>query len=378
MCYDFLGEFFGRVSLMRCQWLFLILFFWLQLGYALGQGGSVQGGAAGPSSQPAPVVSSVPPDTPVITIEGLCDDEFLAGLMVDSTKPARDSKTTTAAAKLNQQNPPSSASSAPSSKDCKTVVTRAQWEKFSDAVQPPGGPQPVVPAPANSHLVPTWAELLLYARRARELGIDKDLAVQEEVRFATLRVLSAALTRRFRAQAEDVSDAEVQKIYKEQPERFDRVELQRIYIPKEKQHAPEPNLQPSKPDPAADEAEMKALAEKVQKEAVAGGDFQNLEDEVYQAAGIKDSPSVEMGIVTRVQIPLEYKKAIFDLKEGQVSEVEPAEDGWHIFKVLKKETLSPDHARGTVVSQRMADIVEPFRRTVKAHLNPEYFQNTSP
>jgi hypothetical protein len=358
---------------MRSRWWFLILFFSLELGYALGQGGVAAVGGAAPTGKPVPE-SSLPPDAVVITIQGLCDNGLLAGLMVDSTKPIVNP--TAAAAKPGQPNQTSSAASAESNKDCKTVITRAQWEKFSDAVQPPGGPQPVIPAPANSRLVKRYSELLLYARRARELGLDKDPAVQEEVRFATLQVLSAALTRTFRARANDISDAEVEKIYKEHPERFELVELQRIYIPKQKQHAPDPDLKTkSKPDPAADEAEMKALADKVQKEAVAGGDFQKLEDEVYEAAGIRDSPPVDLGTVSRAQIPLEYKEVIFGLKEGQVSEVEPAENAWHIFKVTKTQTLPLERARGIVQAERMADIVEPFRSSIKPDLNKEYFQN---
>jgi PPIC-type PPIASE domain len=363
---------------MRCRWLFLVLSFSLQVGYALGQTAVIQGGSAVPESKPAPALSKVPLDASVITIEGLCDDRLLAGLTVDSPSSAGATKSTVAATKPDQKNSPSAASSRESGKDCKTVITRAQWEKFSDAVQPPGGPQPVVSAHANSRLVKRYSELLLYARKAREIGLDKDPAIQEEVRFATLQVLSGALTRHFRAQAEDISDAEVEKIYKEHPEKFEQVDLQRIYIPKEKQHVPDPDLKAaSKPDAAADEAEMKAVAEKIQKEAVAGGDFQKLEDEAYQAAGVQDSPSVDMGTVTRAQIPLEYKEVIFGLKEGQVSEVEPAANGWHIFKIAKKETLPLDHSRGIVVAERMANIIEPFRSTIKADLNRDYFQDNN-
>jgi hypothetical protein len=365
---------------MRFRWLFLVLFFSLELGNALGQGGAIQGGSAAPGNQPVPMVSKVSPEAPVITIEGLCDDGLLAGLLVDSAKPSVAAKTSTGTAKPDQHNSPSSTASAQSGKECKTVITRAQWEKFSDAVQPPGGPQPVIPAPTNTHLVKRYSDLLLYARKARELGLEKDPAVQEEMKFATLQVLSGALTRHYRAQAEDISDAEVEKIYKEHPEKFEQVELQRIYIPKQKQHAPDPDLKAkTKPDPAADEAEMKAVADKIQKEAVAGGDFQKLEDEAYQAAGIQDdAPSVEMGLVARAQIPLEYQDAIFGLKEEQVSEVEPAENGWHIFKVTKKQTLPPDHAKGIVVSERMQHTVEPFLNSIKADLNWEYFQKNNP
>jgi len=363
---------------MRFRWLFWVLVFSLQLGHALGQAGVIQGGSEAPGYQPAPALSKVPLDAPVITIEGLCDNGLLAGLMVDSTKPAATAKTTAAAAKPDQNNPSSSASSPQSNRDCRTVITRAQWEKFSDAVQPPGGPQPVIPAQANSRLVKRYSDLLLYARKAREIGLDKDPAVQEEVRFATLQVLSGALTRRFRAQAGDISDAEVEKTYKEHPDRFEQADLQRIYVPKGKQHAPDPNLKAAtKPDPAADEAEMKAVAEKIQKEAVAGGDFQKLQDEAYQAAGIQDSPSVDMGTVTRAQIPAEYKEVIFGLKVGQVSEVEPSANGWHIFKVTRKETLPLDRARGIVVLERMANIVDPFRNSIKPDLNQEYFQDNS-
>ena len=71
---------------MRCRCFFFgVLLLGLQLGHALGQAGAARGGSAIAGSQPAAVVSNVAPDAPVITIEGLCDDGLLAGLMVEST-----------------------------------------------------------------------------------------------------------------------------------------------------------------------------------------------------------------------------------------------------------------------------------------------------
>lgn len=355
---------------MRCRWLGLA--FILVSVYLHSQ---MIGAQAGPTSQgksAAPSTSSVPPDAAVVTIDGLCEDSWLSGLTIKSQIPpisvANSTGTTTSSPGTE---------TAKSDKDCKTVITRAEWEKFSDAVQPPGGPQGRIPAPENSRLVRRYADLLLYARRARELGIDKDPDVQEEMRFSMLQVLSGALVRKFRLQAEDISDSEVAKVYKEHPDLFNQVDLERIYIPKTKQHTPDASLtNVSKTNPAADEAEMRAVADKIQKEAAAGGDFQKLEDEAYKAAGVDESPSVEMGMLSRAIVPAEYKDVIFSLKVNQVSPVEPSTNGWHIFKVTHKEIVPLDHARSIIVSERLADIVDPFRASIKVQTNDDYFQKS--
>jgi len=338
--------------------------------YGVGQAGGVQGGVSPRArSTTAAAAPAVAPDAPVITISGLCDDKWLAGLTIEPapSQGSEDKETTTT----------QKAGPGQDSKDCKMVITRAEWEKFSDAVQPAGGPQPVVPAPANTKLVKRYSELMLYARKAREEGMDKDPAVRQEIRFATLQILSAALTRSFRAQAEQISDAEVAKIYKENPDRFDEVVLQRIFIPKTRHHAPDASLTAaSKSDPAADEAEMRAVADKIQKEAVAGEDFQKLEDDAYHAAGNDQSPSVEMGTLNRAIIPPEYKDVIFGLKVGEVSPVEPSTNGWHIFRVTYKEVVPLERARPIIVSERMADIVEPFRTSIKVQTNDQYFEKS--
>src|SRR5207244_12606974 len=95
---------------------------------------------AGPKAEttrPAPKAAEaaqVPPDAPVITSKNVCDNA------------------TAEAAK---------------SADCKTVVTRAEFERLLNAVAPQ------IPANARRQVATKYANLIVMAHEARKMGLDK-------------------------------------------------------------------------------------------------------------------------------------------------------------------------------------------------------------
>src|SRR5919109_2181110 len=99
--------------------------------------------------------SSVMPDTPVITILGLCD----------SARP----KSTATSAKQ--------ASGAP----CKTVITREQFDALAEAIQPN------LTTAAKFQLATIYPKLLLMQREFRKQGLAKDPKVQRALAFTRVR-----------------------------------------------------------------------------------------------------------------------------------------------------------------------------------------------
>jgi parvulin-like peptidyl-prolyl isomerase len=316
--------------------------------------------------EPPPAsASTVSQETPVITIDGLCDRKTPIAKSADAT-----SAPGTAKAEPREEKSENS-SSASSTSACRTVITRAQFDKLTDSLNPQ------MPAAVKRQLAEAYPRLLLFADKARELGLDKDPSFSEMMQFASLQLLSQIFTRHLQQKASEVSDAEIEKYYNENSLKFQRAELLRILIPRQKRHAADPGSG-AQPQLAADDAAMKAEAERVHKAAVAGKDFQQLQKEAFDAAGItsSSSPNANLGKMSPSGLPLNHRD-VFALQPGQVSELFTDPNGYYIYKVVSKQMVPLSQAkteiRNTIQSQRMQDSTESLVKTIKSELNQAYF-----
>jgi len=151
--------------------------------------------------------------------------------------------------------------------------------------------------------------------------------------------------------------------------------LLRIFVPRERKHTEFPST-PAKLAElrAADDAVMKDKAEEIQKKAAAGGDFEQLEVEVYKFAGldIEDAPDVDLALTTRDEIPEEYRH-VFDLKIGQVSEAIPTPKGWYICKITSRATTPLENAKTLLERLRLQASIAEAKGTLKTQFNDAYF-----
>ena len=296
-------------------------------------------------TEPPPAsAAQVSPDAPVITVNGLCDKKE------NSPESSKDAKPT-------------------ATSECKTVVTRAQFEKLIEALNPQ------MSGPVRKQLAEAYPRLLVFANKARELGLDKEPEFHEMMRFADMQLLTQRLTRHMQESAGNISDADAENYYKENTSRFQRAELLRVFVPKQKQLGAGGGT--AAENKAADDAAMKAVAEKLQASAVAGKDFQQLQKEAFEAAGItSNAPKVDLGKLSPGSLPVDQKK-VFDLGAGQVSELITDGSGYYIYKVISKETVPLNQARAeinrAIQSQRMQESTDALTKSIKAELNQEYF-----
>src|SRR6202011_1834845 len=159
---------------------------------------------AAQASQPTPDNSPINPDTPVITIVGLCD-----------TSPARPKAAT--------------AASEPKISSCKTAITRAQFDALANALQ----------ANMNSatklQLAAIYPKLLLMQREFHKRGLEKNPVVKEALAFAKLRSEAEETAKLLKEDADNVPEAEIEKYFKDNASAFEQAELQRILVPKANQ-----------------------------------------------------------------------------------------------------------------------------------------------
>ncbi len=292
----------------------------------------VQAVPAAPAQKPAEKKESaeVAPDAPVITIDGLC------------AKPAA-----TAAA-------------------CKTVVTRAQFDKLADALDPK------MPAPRRRQLANAYAQLLVLSETAEKRGLENKPDTQQVLKFARLNALSQVLVRDLQEEAKKVPPAEEQKYYDEHKANFTEATLERIFIPK------------NPPEPGADdkaktdqEAKFKAEATKIQASAASGGDFDKLQKQAYDDLGLKSTPPpTQAGAMREGSLPAGQAK-VFDLQPGQVSEPLETPGGLYIYKLVSKKTLTLAEAKGEIdralEGERMQQLMENITKNMKPVFNEAFF-----
>lgn len=302
--------------------------------------------AAKPAQPAAKDSSGVAPDTPVITITGVCDG------------PAARPK----------------AAPAPKA-DCKTVVTRAQFEEIANALQPN------MNAAMKKRLADIYPKMLVLAQEARKRGLENDPRFKQILQFARMQILAQQLSQSVKDDADKVPEAEIAKYYKDNAAAFEQADLQRLYIPKDKQREPAAD---TKEDPSkqadtqkADEQAMKKEADSLATRASGGEDFEKLQKEAFDVAGVKGAPpSTKIGKLTRNELPANHRP-VLDLNAGQVSQVFAEPNGYYIYKLILKETKPLDQAhdqiRSTLAQQRMQDAMDSIQQSSKTELNEAYF-----
>lgn len=255
---------------------------------------------------PAPGESTkVAPDAAVITIKGVCEKS------------------------------PSASTTA----DCNTVVTREQFEKLVNTVQPN------LPKAQQKQLASRYAQFLVLADKAHEMGLDRGPTFDEEMYLARLQLLARMTSEHIQKDAARVSDADIDDYYKQHSGDFKTVSYDKIYVPKQKNGT---TITPSDPDAqkkrqAAEEV-MKEEADKLRARAAAGEDFPKLQQEAYSFAGMNLTASASNTHVDKVSKAhmLGNDASIFDLKKGEVSQVINDPQGFMIYKVvdLQEQPLS--------------------------------------
>jgi hypothetical protein len=293
-------------------------------------------GQAAPSVAPAAADKApevkVEADDPVITINGFCAD------------PAQPGEA------------------------CKTVVTRAQFEKLTEALQP-GMSLSLRLSVAN-----TYARNLRMSVEAEERGLDKTPAFEQEMRYARMQLLAQDLNRALQTDAHNISDKELADYYKKNESSYEQASLVRIFVPRAKQSPPaDPNAQTK----AAQEA-MTKLAADLRTRAVNGEDPDKLQVEAYAAGGFPGTSShTKMENVRRAVLPQQHE-AVMNLKPGEVSEVFSDPDGAHfIYKMIGKQTLALEDVkteiRAAISRERYRESMKSFQGDVifsDAYFNP--------
>ena len=273
--------------------------------------------------QPAQDNSKLPPDAAVITINGVCDK------------------------------------SAAATADCKTVITREQFEKVINSIQPN------MPKAQQKQVAARYVNIVLLAGKAHELGLDKGPAFDEQMYLARLQLLAKLGGEQIQKDASKVSDQEIADYYSAHGGDFRTISYDKIYVPKQKQldtTGQKPNDPDAQKKRESSEAAMKDEADKLRARAAAGEDFPKLQQEAYDLAGMKlKANNTPVEKVRKTALP-PTDVAIFDLKKGEVSQVFNDPQGYMIYKIEDFQ------------DQPLADVREEVSRTLQTEKVKKAFE----
>jgi hypothetical protein len=332
-------------------------------------------GAATKPPAPAPA-PEVPESAVVLTIKGVCPP---------AAKTATGAKTAMATAAAKKP------------ADCKTEITRAQFEKIASGISPTVTPQ------LKRQLETALPRFMAMSEAAKAKGLENSEQYKETLKLAKMQILTTALQRSLQDEADKVSPTDVESYYKKNSEAYEQFSLDRLFIPRyktletedkdekddakdkddkdnqketeEKQKAKEAEEQAKR---EKGEQELNKLADTLRERAAAGEDFTKLQKEAFEASGTKvESPTVNLPKVRRTGLPPAHA-TVFDLKVGEVSTVISDNGGHYVYKVVSKEVLPLDQPLQTEIhnklkSERLKEMTDKYTNSFQAIPNEAYF-----
>jgi hypothetical protein len=257
--------------------------------------------------------------------------------------------------------------------DCKTAISKEQFEKLAEALQPNMSPA------IRRQLANAYARMLVMSAAAEKRGLDKTPKFDQMLSFARMQILSQELSRALQEEAAKISDSDLESYYNQNAATYEEATFLRIFVPANKQIAsPKPNMKDAEVEALqkAGQEALKKVAAGLRTRAANGEDADKLQKEAFVAAGLKGTPSnTKMEKVRRTTLPAAHGAA-FELKPDQVSELISDASGHYIYKLVSKQTLPLDtvkqEIRNTLSAQRYRDAMQSYQ-TGNAELNDAYF-----
>jgi parvulin-like peptidyl-prolyl isomerase len=284
--------------------------------------------------------SDLPPDTPVITVEGICDH----------------------------------ATADKAAADCKIVVTRAQFDAIVSAV----GSN--MTATARRQLASRYAGALVMAQKAHEMGLDQGPKFDEMMKLKRLEITMVLVTQAVQQKASEVPDKDIEDYYNKNQAAYEQATFERLFVPRNKQlETPKVKLTDAENQKRQEDATaaMKKEADTLRARAFAGEDFAKLQTEAYTFAGLKSTPPTpKLNKARRNSIP-PAQSAVFDLKAGEVSPVIVDTSGYFVYKVVDKEALPlsqvHDEIFGSLKTEKVQEAMQALQHSGAPQLNDGYF-----
>jgi hypothetical protein len=273
---------------------------------------------------------------PVITIHGACDD-----------------RPTIPAAEITS---------------CNTVVTRETFERLINSMNVAG--KTLMPE-TRRNLAETYAQYLALERPAAKTGLESTPQFTEIMRWWRLRTLADMYRGNLQEQFKNPSPGEIHAYYMEHLSSYERIQVERVLIPRSRGTTEEAKRSDEKALDTAKEA----------RERMAKGDNPELvQKDAYAALGITSFSPAALGSLGRSAFPPEQSEELFSLNPGQISKVETEAASFVTYKLISKATLPEDGLKEeisrSIALRKFTDALRSINESAKPEINDAYFGPT--
>jgi hypothetical protein len=278
----------------------------------------------------------LPPETPVISIKGLCPAE---------TSPAVTNKV-------------------PSNTECAMTVTKQQFDNLVNSFNTNN--QNVTPA-QRRNFGQAYVELLIFSEAAKAAGTENTPAYAEVMRVLRLKTLGDLYRNQLAEEYRNPSQQEIQSYYQANPQKYESAKLSRIYLPK------------NNPDPKATaeqkqdfQKKIQPVLDDVQARAAKGEDMSKLQKDAYTALGISATPpTTELSTARHGMFPPKLDQEIFSHKAGEVFRSDDAA-GYMIYRVDSRETAPLETVKAEISQQIFRQKMEAKTKELNAPVHAVY------
>jgi hypothetical protein len=258
--------------------------------------------------------------------------------------------------------------------NCKTVITQAQFEKIIAAIEPN------MPGRGRKEFAERYADALVMARKAEQMGLDKGPVYEEQIKLAYIQILSQNLKKRIQERAAQVSESDVENYYRNNTARFEKAEVDRVVVPKTQHDLVSFDIKFSDKERLRriqdSEQVMKDEVDSLYRRAAAGEDFTELQAEAYRVAGVKNAVPTTSLSIRRISLP-PGQVSIMNLQAGELSSVMADPNGYVIYRIKAKGMLSLDQARDEIKnllqSQRLQEEMRNIEDSATISFEQSYF-----
>jgi hypothetical protein len=262
--------------------------------------------------------------------------------------------------------------------DCKTTMTRAEFEKIVDALKPHA------PQGARRLLATTYTQSLIKEQKAKEMGLDKTPDFANRLEVNRLAVSHEALDDAQSVQEwNNVTDKEIEDYYRQNPNEFVEVDVLRVFVPwfEPDENKGLPEAEREKRD-LEWQSKLKVEAEKLRAQAMAGEDFLALQTEAYKFTVVTSEVNQEVITLrhTRRSMLDDALMPMMDLQPGQFSALMEEDNGYYIVKGTRRAMLPFDERtkreiRGKFRDQRVSKDKEEIKKLAanSTTYNDSYF-----
>jgi hypothetical protein len=274
----------------------------------------------------------VPPSAPVVRLKGVCKD-------------------------LQAKTP------------CEMVITREDLDRFANA-------SPDVSKAARRRDAVQYARELAFSALAEQQGLAKDPAVSKELdaqlKFLRMRILANVFLQNLQPKGTSVAESDIQKYYQEHQDEYERFQVLRLAVPV---------AVPTESGRHLDLAAAKSEMEELRKRAVAGEDFNRLQQDAYKHLHIQATPPpVNVMTLRRGSVQGDEAKA-FDLNPGEISTVLDAPAAFVVMKLESKGPMPIESVHQEIEAalrrNGLQNEVSKRTKSISAQFNLPYFEMRS-